>query len=438
MRSLFSFILTLIIAFASAGLFYSSSATAFEESLLITTEKKPAAAKAITQLNIGVLYSAKGHRGLFREISAAFAQQYPNIKLRFIGKLDAEYKRSAQQWLMGNGEIDVMYWQGGERLLHYARQGRIYSLNGVWQQEQLTDKFPKTILDVVSVNNEIFGMPFAYYTWGMFYNTKVLEKLKLSAPTQWQELKNLCQAASEQKMTPIMLSSKEVWSPAAWFDYINLRLNGLSFHLDLLKGKESYLDERSLNALTHWKELIEANCFSKNHKNITWQGLFPPLLRQMAASVLIANFVDSAVPQQFQHTLIYKPFPQINPAVPNYEDVPVDAFVILQSSKKKSAAEKFIAFIAQPQIQGAISNATGQSAPHRDAIEPSGYFAKQNISLLAQSKGLAQYFDRDVRQEMANESLNILIRFIDSGDVLATAEALEQLRLQTVVKHRAL
>ena len=293
------------------------------------------------QLNVGVLYSAKGHQGIYNEIGQRFNQAHPDIELNFIGLLDGQYKKAVPKWLNGEQEIDVFYWQAGERLFYYARQGLLHPITDLWQKKDFSRVFPKTIVDVVSTNDEFFAIPFTYYTWGMFYSKDALSTLGIDAPKNWQQLLQMCQLAALHKINPIVIAGKESWLLAAWFDYINLRLNGLDFHQRLLRGEISYLDPRVKAVFEHWLTLKNARCFNDStYLQTGWQNIIPQLVRKVSAGTLLANFIDLHVPEQLKPRLIYRPFPAINKGLPQYEDVPVDVFTISAKSRKKTVGGK--------------------------------------------------------------------------------------------------
>ena len=188
----------------------------------------------------------------------------------------------------------------------------------------------------------------------------------------------LCERGKEHGVFPFALGGFEPWLLAAWFDYLNLRINGLAFHLALLAGDISFIDERVTQVLEHWAQLIEGQCFNQNYAELHWRHVMTSLYRKIAVSTLIANFVDVNMPEQFQNDFTFQPFPQIKPDMPRYEDMPVDLFLIPAVSPRKQAAEKFLLFLARADVQHSIVNAMSQSSPHINALPSRGRFTKRN------------------------------------------------------------
>ena len=67
------------------------------------------------------------------------------------------------------------------------------------------------------------------------------------------------QAAGVQ---PITLGNKYLWPAAGWFDYLNMRLNGPLFHLNLTSGRVAMTDARVLEVLRVWdRDLLAPGFF---------------------------------------------------------------------------------------------------------------------------------------------------------------------------------
>lgn len=387
-----------------------------------------------TTLNIGILKTTKGHLGFYRKLLSEFQYKHPHIQLNLVKQGYASYQQEVSLWLKGKGEVevDIIHWFAGERLFHFARQGYLHPLNKVWQQASLESSFPSTINELVKTDGNIYGLPFTYYSWGMFYNNKVLNRLGIEAPTDWQSLLAMCKLANNQGITPIMLASKSQWIPGVWFDYLNLRINGLVFHRAVMSGKISFLDKRVKRIFTYWRELIEADCYNEKHQTLTLRGIFPPIYRQLAVSTLMVSFIEHDFPKSVYEDISYHAFPVIDTRLSLYEDVPVDVFSILSRSKNKLAAEKLIMFLSRPDIQQKINNFTGQAAPHLKAPHSTEIQAQQKNRVFYDAHGLAQFFDRDMKQNMVQESLRIINEFLVVPDVDNTLTKLEQLRLNKI------
>ena len=91
-------------------------------------------------------------------------------------------------------------------------------------------------------------------------------------------------------ITPITIGTKFLWTAGGWFDYLNLRINGYQFHMDLTAGKVSYEDPRLDAVFDHWRELIDPGYFLEDHASFSWQDAQAPQINGEAAMYLIGNF----------------------------------------------------------------------------------------------------------------------------------------------------
>lgn len=91
---------------------------------------------------------------------------------------------------------------------------------------------------------------------------------------------------------PIVIGTEEDWPVAGWFDYINLRTNGLEFHQDLLQGKISYQDSRVRHVFEKMGDLVKKGYFISGHEAITWKESLPYLYRGVSRNDVDGKFLD--------------------------------------------------------------------------------------------------------------------------------------------------
>ena len=95
-------------------------------------------------------------------------------------------------------------------------------------------------------------------------------------------------------------------------------------------------------------------------------------------------------------------------------------------------AEKFLVFIADSKVQKRINAALIQSAANSRTGATEGYFVSKNRGILSSAAGIAQFYDRDMPQNMVPESLQIIVDFVQLGDIESTQNKLEALRIKSL------
>jgi len=114
----------------------------------------------------------------------------------------------------------------------------------------------------------------------------------------------------------------------------------------------------------------------------------------------------------------YFPFPEITPGVPRAEEAPADAFFIPTNAKNKEDARKFLAFIAQPDVQTEWNATIGQLPINKNASVGDDKFLQKGFETVSTASGLAQFFDRDAPAEMAKAGMEGFQEFMVKPDRL--------------------
>ncbi|RKX97259.1 MAG: carbohydrate ABC transporter substrate-binding protein, partial [Spirochaetes bacterium] len=228
----------------------------------------------------------------------------------------------------------------------------------------------------------------------------------LSEPATWDEFLEVGETLKSNGITPVAIGTKYLWTAGGWFDYLNLRVNGLDYHMDLMLGNASYTDPELDEVFNVWKDLIDRGFFLENHATYSWQEAQAPLINGDAAMYLIGNFI---VPDMdaagIGDKIGFFQFPQINSSVGMYEDAPMDTYHIPASAKNVEEAKLFLAYVASPEIQTQFAYATGNIPPNKNADPPTIPLTKEGFDMLAAADGLAQFYDRDTNPEMASAGM---------------------------------
>lgn len=379
-------------------------------------------------LTIGVMYDNAGDRYNYLEIERNFNQLYPSISVEFIGLTSVKYKLSVSEWLTHASGPDIIFWHAGERLMQFVRQGYVENVDELSEQDAWPQKFSAAMLHMVSYQDSVYAVPVSFFQWGIFYNKSVLNQFDIAPPRRWQEFVEACRILKKNGLEPIAIGSVEPWVLAAWFDYINLRLNGLTFHQGLLNGEIPFTDARVIKVFEYWAELINGNYFLSDHQLLKWDSGMPYLFRDLSAFTLIGNFFSSRIPLNIQAKIGFMPFPEIVPENNGFEEAPMDIFFIRASSKNKEDAKKFLSYLSRADAQTKYNQLNGGFPPNNRSQVSDNVFNPAGLSLLRNAKGLSQYFDRDSIEGFSTPALQIFAEFMQSSNINMTVKKLEELR----------
>ena len=341
----------------------------------------------------------------FEELIAAFEAKHPDIKVKW-NVFDHEgYKTSIRNFLTADAP-DLAAWYAGNRMLPYVEAGLFEDVSDVWAEGGL-DKTLASAAASMTIDGKKWGVPYTYYQWGIYYRADIFEEQGIAPPATWAELLEACAKLKAAGITPFAIGTKALWPTGGWFDYLNLRVNGYEFHMDLTSGKVPYTDPKVKAVFERWAELVEPGYFIENHAAIDWQEAVPLLVQGKAAMYLMGNFAHATMLDGGlkEEQIGFLQFPEITPGLPKAEDAPTDTLHIPAKAKNKEDARKFLAFLATAEVQTAINKTLGQLPVNNLSAPPEDRILRQGFEMLSNAHALAQFYDRDAPAGMAKAGM---------------------------------
>ena len=384
---------------------------------------------AAGELSIITDISDPGQPEALREVIARFESANPDVTVDLTINGREDHKTAIRNFLKANPP-DLTSWYGGARMRIFSDPGLFEDISDVWEGENLTDAMASADGLVRGSDGKVYGLPYSYYQWGLYYRRDVMAQNGIAEPTNWDELVAACKSLRANGVTPIAIGTKFLWTAAGWFDYLNLRINGLDYHLSLANGEIPYTDSRLDAVFDHWAELVNNDCFLQNHATYDWVEGTAPIIDGSAAMMLIGNFVMGNLAEAGVADLMeYAQFPPIKPGMAMYEDAPLDTWHIPAGAKNKTDAKRFLAFFAQPEINALIPAAAGTLPPNKYAPAPTDRILQEGQKVLAEAAGLAQFYDRDTDPKMAKAGMEGFQEFMVKPErIAAIRDRLEKTR----------
>ena len=250
-------------------------------------------------------------------------------------------------------------------------------------------------------------------------------------PQTWEEFLDAIDKLNAIDVDPITIGTRYRWTAAGWFDYLNMRVNGPEFHIDLMDLKESYTDPRVQEVFKYWNELFEHDAFIDDPAAYTWQEALDFMIQGDAAMYLIGGFVTDSFPDELEDDLDFFRFPIINPDMPIGEDAPTDGYFIAANAANLEGAKDVLAFIGSAEVQKLAFEEMGR-LPTRTDVDISAATAPQQkgIELIQTADYIAQFYDRDTTPEMADAGMDGFMDFWNNpADIDNILETLETERL---------
>lgn len=371
--------------------------------------------------------SDQAPRAAFEEIVAKFQAANPDIDVQMNTTEHEAFKTAIRTILSADKGPDVATWFAGNRMAGFVADGLFGDISDVWAQEGLASSMAST-MPSVTFDGKQYALPYSYYQWGVYYRKDIYDANGISIPKTYDEFLNNCKKLKAKGIASVAIGTKFLWTAAGWFDYLNLRTNGLDYHIDLMLGKTKYTDEGVVNTFKNWARAVEAGCFMDDHQNYSWQEAQAPLINGEAASYLIGNFIVPNLPEDTQSQLDFYQFPPINPNLELGEDAPTEIIFMPANAQNVENGKKFMAFFAQPENLTFMNDVLKQLSPHSGSPAPTDRFLKAGAEMLSKSK-TAQFFDRDTTPEMAKAAMQLMVDFmLEPESMMDILEEIEEER----------
>jgi multiple sugar transport system substrate-binding protein len=361
------------------------------------------------------------------ELIAGFEAANPDIKVKWNNFDHEGYKSAIRNFLTADAP-DVAAWYAGNRMAPFVTAGLFEPVDDVWASAGFNDQL-KSAAASMTIDGKKWGVPYTYYQWGIYYNKEAYKKAGVEVPKNWAEFVAACEKFKAAGIDCLTTGTKALWPGAGIFDYMNLRVNGYEFHMDLANGKVPWTDAKVKATFAEWAKIVPY--ITANHAAIDWQDAAALLSQGKAANYVMGNFAVATFKDggMTNDTLGFMVFPEITPGIPRAEEAPTDTFHIPAAAKNKEDAKKFLAYLGSAEAQTKMNATLGQLPTNNTSTVGDDPFIKAGFEMLSSAYALAQFFDRDAPADMAKAGMEGFQEFmVKPENVDAILERLEKVR----------
>ncbi|MFH5878658.1 ABC transporter substrate-binding protein [Arthrobacter sp. NA-172] len=232
------------------------------------------------------------------------------------------------------------------------------------------------------------------YPWGFFYRKSFWAEKGYAVPKTFDELKTLATKMKSDGIIPIGFADKDGWPAMGTFDYINMRLNGYQFHIDLTAHKESWDQKKVSNVFDTWKALLPFQ--DPAALGQTWQDAAKALEAKKTGMYLLGSFVT----QQFTDPAVladidFFPFPEIAMEGTDAVEAPIDGLLLSKKGGDNKAAHDFLAFMGSAEGQNAYAAVDTSNIATAKGADTSKFspLNKKCADTIANAKYISQFLD---------------------------------------------
>jgi multiple sugar transport system substrate-binding protein len=376
--------------------------------------------------------SNPGPRAVMEQLAAEFDEMHPDLTVE-LDIVDREAWKTQIRNVLSANPPDVVNWYAANRMGPYVDAGLFMDITEWWDAGDFEGL--ESVRGAMEMDGSVWGVPYTYYQWGVYYREDIFEELGLTEPATWEEELANCQAILDSGRKCYTIGTKFLWTAGGWFDYLNMRTNGFDFHMELARGEVPWTDDRVRQTFANWRELIDMGAFIDDHQTYSWQEALPFMVNGEATAYLMGNFAVDQLRNAglTDEQLDFYQFPIITEGLPQGEDAPTDTFHVAAGASNVEAAREFLKYVTSAEVQTRINGpeGLGQLPVNANASVADDEFIEQGFAMLSTNAqgGIAQFFDRDFPAEMASIAMEGLQEFMVFPDNLEDIlQRLEQAR----------
>ncbi|MCT9626243.1 multiple sugar transport system substrate-binding protein [Arthrobacter sp. SORGH_AS 212] len=321
-----------------------------------------------------------------------------------------DFQNKINSYLQGSPD-DTFTWFAGYRMQYYAEKGLLAPIDDVWETigANYSDALKKAS---TGPDGKLYFVPNYNYPWGFFYRKSLWAEKGYEVPETFDALKTLAAKMQGDGIIPIGFADKDGWPAMGTFDYINMRLNGYQFHVDLCAHKESWDQQKVSAVFDTWSALLPFQ--DPGALGQTWQDAAKSLESKKTGMYLLGSFVT----QQFTDAAVladidFFAFPEIAMEGRDAVEAPIDGLLLSKKGGENKAARDFMAYLGTPEAQDAYAAVDASNIATAKGTDTSKFspLNKKCAETIADAKYISQFFDRDALPAMAN---NVMIPALQS------------------------
>ena len=312
------------------------------------------------------------------------------------------FQEQINTYLQGQPQ-DVFTWFAGYRMQFFAQKGLLSPIDDVWAP--LKSQFSAAFQNASKgADGHYYFVPIYAYPWAVHYRKSVFKKNGYTIPKTWDQFVALAKKMKDDGLTPIAFTDKDGWPAMGTFDILNMRLNGYDFHIRLMAGKARWDSPQVKRVFNQWREILPYT--SDGALGLTWQEGAQQLLNKEAGMYLLGTFVG----QQFttaadRADLDFFAYPAVNPKWGQDSiDAPIDGFLMAKKGSNSKEAKALLSYLGTAAAENIYLKSDPNNIGANKNANKSKYNAiqKKSALLIAKSKHIAQYLDRDTRPDFAS------------------------------------
>ncbi len=273
--------------------------------IIVQTQEVPVVVTATPehtkrQLEIFHWWTGPGEVEAADAMFAALYNSYPDIEVvqnPVSGGGGTELRTVLKARITAGIAPDTFQTTGGAELKSYVDNGVLEPLDAFYTKNDYSNKIPKPLLNAVTINGHPYSVPLNMHLENiLYYNKKLFDELKLSAPTGYDDLVAACEAIKKAKpdMSCLAIGSKDNWSDVFVLDTIMLELGGPEYYVKFFKGEIDVATDPIFKESLQKFAALQKYSNMSDHSSLTWDQAVSAVGSGQAAMTIMGTWAIGA------------------------------------------------------------------------------------------------------------------------------------------------
>lgn len=349
-------------------------------------------AGAAVEIEIPIFAGGYGLK-FFEETARKFEAVRPDVRVRLYGdpRIMDLLRLRIMEGTFPDASNAQLFWPNliaaGKILdLAPALEGPNWDGTGKWK-----DSFLPGSLDRWAQSDRVWGLPFPYKIWAIFYNKKMFREHGWKEPRTWDEVFLLCSNMEKAGIEPFAF-------PGVYLDYSDMILRAAHYNL---AGPEDYrrhtlMEKGTYADLRHTRAADVVQRLARDHFQKGWEGMSHTQAQQqffwgntamMANGSWLVSEMQGKIPEGFElGTINFPVFPD-GVADPTALQVGSEYYFVFASSKNQKQTIDFLRYLTCAERAEAFSRM--QATPTAVKGVPANVFPpllQDVVRIIGQSK----------------------------------------------------
>lgn len=363
-----SFLLALFLVFSLIVSACSSNSSTDEKS--DDSKKADGGSDEQATLDIFSWWTGAGEEDGLKALLAMFEEKYPDVPIEnaaVAGGAGTNAKAVLASRMQGDDPPATFQVHGGAELNEgWVAADKMESLNDFYEEEDLMDKFPEDLIDMVSKDGDIYSVPVNIHRANvLWFNKKVFEDNGLEAPTTFDEFFEVADALKAKGITPLALGDKEPWVATHLYETVLLAELGSEDYGKLWTGELAFDDEKVVKAAETFKKML--SYINEDHASRNWQDASQLVANGEAAMNVMGDWAKGYFVNDLK-LVVNEDFGYVpTPGTDGLFQVITDTFGLPKGVENPEGVKKFLSVLASVEGQDAFNTLKGSIPARVDA-----------------------------------------------------------------------